>query len=95
MHIISPTVLGVMIVLLLAALVVVKQIATGSILIKLRGGALLQLVNVFNLFFLLLVVNPLAALGLLLGRLEPLDPTHLEVQAAWLLATLEIAGALI
>ncbi len=94
MHLIGPTILGSLIVLLLAALVVVKQITTGSVLERPQGGRLLQLVNIFNLLFLL-VVNPLAAIGLILGRLEPLDPTHVEVQAGWLLAALEVLGALL
>ena len=94
MHLIGATSLGVTIVLLLAALVIVKQIATGAILDRPQGSLLVQLVNVFNLFFLL-IVNPLAAVGLLLGRLEPLDPTHVEVQAGGLLVTLEIAGLVI
>jgi protein-S-isoprenylcysteine O-methyltransferase Ste14 len=94
MHLIGPTTLGIAIVLLLAALVIIKQSATGSVLDKPGGTFLVQLVNVFNLFFLL-VVNPLAAIGLMLGRLEPLDPTHIEVQAVGLLVALEVLGALL
>ncbi len=94
MHLIGPTLLGVVIIMLLAELVIVKRFATGSILDKPQGSLLLQLVNIFNLFFLL-VVNPLAAIGLLFRRLESLDPTHLEVQAGWLLGVLEVLGGLL
>ena len=54
MHTIDQRFLGVLIVLLLAILVAVKRIATGSILEKPTGGLLLWLVNIFNLFFLLI-----------------------------------------
>ncbi len=94
MHLIGPTLLGVVIIMLLAELVIIKQFATGSILDKPQGSLLVQLGNIFNLFFLL-VVNPLAAIGLLLRRLESLDPSHLEVQAGWLLAMLEVIGGLL
>jgi len=49
---------------LLGMLVTVKQVATGSILDKPKGNLMIQLVNIFNLFFLL-VVNPLAAMLLI------------------------------
>ncbi len=94
MHLLGPTVLGIVIVLLLGALVAVKQVATGSVLDKPQGTFLVQLVNIFNLFFLL-VVNPLAAIGLVTGQFEPLDPTHVELQAGWLLVSLEVVGWLL
>jgi protein-S-isoprenylcysteine O-methyltransferase Ste14 len=94
MHLLGPTFLGIVIVLLLGALVVVKQVATGSILDKPGGSFLVQVVNIFNLFFLL-VVNPLAAVGLITGGLPGLDPTHFAVQSAWSLMLLEILGALL
>ena len=94
MHLLGQTVLGIAIVLLLGALVLVKRISTGSVLDKPQGSFLIQLVNVFNLFFLL-VVNPLAAVGLITGRLIGIDPTHLTIPAGWLLALLEIAGLLL
>ena len=53
-------VLGIAILFLLGMLVAVKRFATGSVLDRPQGNALLQLVNIFNLFFLL-IVNPLAA----------------------------------
>jgi len=51
--------LGIAILFLLGMLVTVKQVTAGSILDKPKGGFLPQLVNIFNLFFLL-VVNPVA-----------------------------------
>jgi protein-S-isoprenylcysteine O-methyltransferase Ste14 len=75
----------------LGLLVSVKQMATGSILDKPKGNLLIQLVNIFNLFFLL-IVNPLAAILLIARSLETIDPTHLSIETAWLLMILEIAG---
>ena len=75
MHLLGQTVLGVVILLLLGVLVIIKQIATGSVLDKPQGSFLIQLVSVFNLFFLL-IVNPVAAVTLLAGSLAHLDPTH-------------------
>ncbi len=80
-----------MILLLLAVLVITKQIATGSILDKPKGTFLIWLVNVFNLFFLL-AVNPLAAILLLLERLEAADVTRLVIENQALLRTLEVIG---
>jgi protein-S-isoprenylcysteine O-methyltransferase len=91
MHVLDQTILGIVILVLLGILVVAKQIATGSILEKPTGSFLLRLVNTFNLFFLL-VVNPLAAILLIMRNLEVVDPTHLAVNPAWLLIVLEIAG---
>lgn len=70
--------LGIVILLLLAMLVMVKRLSTGSILDRPQGGPLLQLVNAFNLFFLL-VVNPLAAIALITRSLPAIDPTHAAI----------------
>jgi protein-S-isoprenylcysteine O-methyltransferase Ste14 len=94
MHVLGPTVLGIAIILLLVALVVIKRVATGSVLDKPQGSFLVQLVNIFNLFFLL-VVNPLAAIGLITGSLTGLDPTRVPVNAGWLLWLMETAGLLL
>jgi hypothetical protein len=51
MHLLDQKILGIAILLLLAMLVIVKRAATGSILDKPKGNLLVQLVNVFNLFF--------------------------------------------
>jgi len=91
MHLFDQRILGVIILFLLGLLVSVKQMATGSILDKPKGNLLIQLVNIFNLFFLL-IVNPLAAILLIARSLETIDPTHLSIETAWLLMVLEIAG---
>jgi protein-S-isoprenylcysteine O-methyltransferase Ste14 len=93
MHLLGQRLLGVMILLLLAALVTVKRRATGSVIDKPGGGFVVQLVNVFNLFFLL-VVNPVAAVSLIAGRLDAIDPTHVTVVTPWLLLVLEVVGCL-
>ena len=72
-------------------LVVVKRLATGSILDKPKGNFLVQLVNVFNLFFLL-VVNPLAAILLITDRLPKSDPTHIAINEQWITTVLESVG---
>jgi protein-S-isoprenylcysteine O-methyltransferase Ste14 len=91
MHLIDEIVLGIGILLLLGVLVIVKQVATGSVLDKPKGNLLVQLVNIFNLFFLL-IVNPLAAVALITHSLTGLDPTHIPLGASWLLTTIEIVG---
>jgi protein-S-isoprenylcysteine O-methyltransferase Ste14 len=72
-------------------LVTAKRVATGSILDKPKGNLMVQLVNIFNLFFLL-VVNPLAALLLITRRLPTIDPTHMTFHQHWVLIVLEGAG---
>lgn len=91
MQLLDQSILGIMILLLLAMLVIIKQKTTGAILDKPKGNLLVWLVNSFNLFFLL-VVNPLAAILLILRRLTLIDPTHLTIAAPWLLLTLESIG---
>ncbi len=91
MHLLDQTLLGIGILCLLALLVIVKQLATGSIVEKPRGTLLLQTVNSFNLFFLL-VVNPLAAILLIMGRLATMDPTHFIVSEPGILMILELVG---
>ena len=61
MHLFGPTILGIAIVLLLGALVAIKQTASGSVLDKPQGTFLVQLVNIFNLFFLLPALPPPAS----------------------------------
>ena len=91
MHLLDQRILGIAILFLLGMLVMVKHVATGSILDKPKGNLMMQLVNVFNLFFLL-VVNPLAAILLILRRLPTIDPTHMTINETWILMVLEIAG---
>jgi protein-S-isoprenylcysteine O-methyltransferase Ste14 len=94
MHLFDQRILGVLVLLLMAMLVAVKRIATGSILEKPTGGLLARSVNTFNLFFLL-VVNPLAAVLLLLRRMDLLDCAQLAISTPWLLRAVEIAGLVI
>jgi protein-S-isoprenylcysteine O-methyltransferase Ste14 len=75
-------------------LVLAKLIATGSVLDKPKGNVLVQLVNIFNLFFLL-IVNPAAAVLLILRRLEAIDPTLVVFNAPSFLIALELAGLVI
>jgi protein-S-isoprenylcysteine O-methyltransferase Ste14 len=88
---IDDRVLAILIFAMLAMLVAVKQVATGRILDRPEGSPLVQLVNVFNLLFLL-VVNPVAGVLLLTGRLEAIDPSHVVVHEPWLRTTLQIIG---
>jgi protein-S-isoprenylcysteine O-methyltransferase Ste14 len=74
-------------------LVIVKRAATGSILDKPKGNLMVQLVNIFNLFFLL-VVNPIIAILLITRRLATIDPTHMTINKPWILMVLEIIGLL-
>ncbi len=94
MHLIDQLPLGIGILVLLAALVIVKQRSTGAVLDKPKGDLLIQVVNIFNLFFLL-VVNPLAAVALITRSLPGLDPTHYVIQPTWLLTFTEILGLLL
>ena len=84
-------VIGILIFVLLAMLVAVKQVATGRILDRPEGSLLVQLINVFNLFFLL-VINPLAGVLLATRRLAAIDPSHLVIREPWLLVTVQIVG---
>jgi len=91
MHLFDQKVLGIMMLFLLGILVVVKQIATGSVLDKPKGNFLVRLVNSFNLFFLL-IVAPFTAVLLMTRHLETIDPTHIIIADPWLLVFWEIAG---
>jgi len=91
MYAINQRILGTAILVLLGTLVFIKQLSTGSILDKPKGRFLVQLVNIFNLFFLL-IVNPLVAILLILGRLDALDPTRLAIDNTWVLMILIVAG---
>jgi protein-S-isoprenylcysteine O-methyltransferase Ste14 len=94
MHLFDPKILGIVILFFLTLLVVVKQKATGSVLDKPRGNLLVQLVNSFNLFFLL-IVNPLTAILLITYRQEMIDYTRLVISVPWLLTVWEITGLVI
>jgi len=94
MHLFDQRILGIAILFLLGMLVTVKRVATGSILDKPKGSFMVQLVNIFNLFFLL-VVNPLAAILLITRRLATIDPTHMAIHPPWILRILEIVGLIL
>ena len=94
MNLLGQMTLGIVILLLLGIVVIVKRAATGAVLDRPQGGLLVQLVNVFNLFFLL-VVNPSAAILLMTRRLEALDPTHVNIGEPSVLVVVEIAGLLL
>jgi protein-S-isoprenylcysteine O-methyltransferase Ste14 len=91
-HLLGDSVLGILVLCLLGSLVLVKRLATGSVLDE-RPDArvLVRAVNGFNLFFLL-VVNPAAAVLLLAGRLETWDPTRIQLPWPWLRTTAEAVG---
>ena len=93
MHLLGERTLGVMILVLLGVLVIVKRVATGSTLDRPEGGLLVQAVNVFNLFFLL-VANPVAAILLIARRLAATDSTHATI-ADPALTILEITGLIL
>ena len=94
MHLFDQRVLGIIILLLMALLVTVKRATTGSIFDKPKGNLMVQLVNIFNLFFLL-VVNPLAAVMLIARRMAEVDPTHMIIAGPIILMVLEIAGLIL
>jgi protein-S-isoprenylcysteine O-methyltransferase Ste14 len=94
MHLLNEWILGIVILFLLGSLVIVKRVTTGSILDKPQGNFMVQLVNIFNLFFLL-VVNPVAAILLITRLLATVDPTHINFDESWVLTVLEIIGLLL
>jgi protein-S-isoprenylcysteine O-methyltransferase Ste14 len=91
MNLFDQRILGIIILFLLGMLVTVKLVATGSILDKPKGNLMVQLVNIFNLFFLL-VVNPLAAILLITRHMEAINPTHITINEPCILMVLEIVG---
>ena len=92
MHLLDQKTLGTVILLLLAGLVIIKRMATGSILKdRPKSNLRIWLTHIFNLFFLLFV-NPLAAILLITGYLEAVDPTRLAISMPWLLMGVEIGG---
>jgi hypothetical protein len=78
MHLFDQKILGIVILFLVCMLVLVKQRAAGAILDRPQGTFPVQIVNSFNLFFLLMV-NPLAAILLITRSLEMVDPTRIII----------------
>jgi protein-S-isoprenylcysteine O-methyltransferase Ste14 len=91
MHLLDQRILGIAILLILGMLVIVKRAATGSILDKPKGEFLVQLVNAFNIFFIL-IVNPISAILLIAGLLPTSDPTHIVVSERGIAVVLESVG---
>ena len=92
MHLLDQRTLGIVILLLLTGLVIIKRRFTGSILKDgSKSNPRIWLTHIFNLFFLL-IVNPLAAILLITGHLEAVDPTRLAINRSWLLTGVEIGG---
>lgn len=94
MHLINQRALGILIVILLGLLVVIKIMATGSILEKPKGSFLFWVVNIFNLLFLL-IINPLAAILLITEKMEAVDPSFLVINNGLILLLVEIGGLII
>jgi len=95
MHLLDQRTLGIIMLLLLAVLVIIKQMATGSILNdRPRSNLRFWLTHIFNLFFLL-IANPLAAILLITGHLEAVDPTRPVMDWPRLLMGLEMGGMLL
>jgi protein-S-isoprenylcysteine O-methyltransferase Ste14 len=92
MHVLGQTTTGIILLCLSGFLVLIKRLATGSLVeFNPRMDAWNLLTNLFNLFFLL-IVNPVAALLLVSGQMERLDFTHLgNLSPQWVLG-LEVAG---
>jgi protein-S-isoprenylcysteine O-methyltransferase Ste14 len=94
MHLFDQRILGIAILFLLGILVTFKRVATGSVLDKPAGNLMVQLVNIFNLFFLL-IVNPLAAVLLITRRLPMIDPSHIAINQPQILMVMEVVGLLV
>jgi protein-S-isoprenylcysteine O-methyltransferase Ste14 len=91
MHLLHQWILGIIILALLGTLVTVKKVATGNVLDKPAGNLMVQLVNIYNLFFLL-IVNPLAAIALIGQRLDVIDPGHLTIEEPLIVLAAELLG---
>jgi protein-S-isoprenylcysteine O-methyltransferase Ste14 len=94
MHLINQRTLGILIIVLLGILVIIKRVATGSILEKPKGSIILWLVNIFNLLFLL-IINPLAAILLIMEKMQSVDPNFLVIYSGLILLLVEIGGLII
>ncbi len=94
MYLLDQRNLGFAILALLGAMVISKWVATGTILDRPGDSLLARTVDIYKLIFLL-IVNPLAARGLIAHRLETVDPTHLAISAHWLQNGLAAGGLLL
>ena len=91
MYLYDQRILGIFIFTLLGLLVIVKRTASGSVLDKPKGPLLIQLVNIFNLLFLLLVI-PLTALLLITRHHSILEAVSISIVVPWIIAILEGTG---
>jgi len=91
MHLVDQRVLGIGILALLGTLVAVKRAATGSVVDRPEGNLMVQFVNAFNLFFLL-VVNPLAAILLITRQFAAIDPAHVSIADPRMVIAVELTG---
>jgi hypothetical protein len=91
MHLLHQWILGIIILALLGTLVTVKKVTTGNVLDKPTGNLMVQLVNIYNLFFLL-IVNPLAAIALIAQRLDVIDPGHSTIEEPLIVLAAELLG---
>ena len=95
MQLLNQRTAGIIVLLLWAMLVVVKGMATGSLLKdRPHGGRWIWLTHVFNFLFLL-VATPLAAILLIIRRPEALDPTALALGTPGLRIGIGAAGMLL
>ncbi len=94
MYLLDQRNLGIAILALLGGMVISKWAATGTILDRPGGSLLAWIADLYKLMFLL-VVNPLAAAGLLFHRPETADPAQLTVSAHWLQNGLAAGGLLL
>jgi protein-S-isoprenylcysteine O-methyltransferase Ste14 len=92
MHFLGRTALGITILVLLGFLVLIKRLATGSLVeYPSTGNLWVRLTNNFNLFFLL-VLNPGVAVLLIAGYYETIDLSLLPIDGPQLVKDLEITG---
>jgi protein-S-isoprenylcysteine O-methyltransferase Ste14 len=94
MYLLEQRNLGMAILALLGGMVIAKWAATGTVLDRPGGGWLVWIADLYKLVFLL-VVNPLAAIGLIAQRLDTADPAQLLVSARWLQKGLAAGGLLL
>jgi len=87
----SIKIAGTAILCLLGILLTLMLVATGSVLDKTTGTIMVQLVNIFNLFFLL-IVNSLIAVLLINRCLPTVDPARISIDELWISIVLEIIG---
>ena len=91
MHLLGQSTLGILMLLSIVMLVIIKQLTTGSILEIPTGVLRVRLANIFNLFFLLIVL-PVSAILLITRKMEVSDSSHLTFNSSGLLLGLEIVG---